>query len=118
MITISCLTNFPGLSSGIGIFNVFPIECQPAVEILPPKIETYVGAPNKGLKIISMQLEGSTLRLDVEGLSGKKYELDIVNPEKVEKVVGAAQIGNTLKIPIPDDNPGKFVRHEIVITEK
>ncbi len=94
------------------------IECQPAVEILPPKIETYVGAPNKGLKIISMQLEGSTLRLDVEGLSGKEYELDIVNPEKVEKVVGAAQIGNTLKIPIPDDNPGKFVRHEIVITEK
>ncbi len=91
------------------------IEFNPTVEILPPYIETKTGDMNKGLKIISLRREEDHLKVDVEGLSGKSYVLEVVNPELIHQIKGASHKGNRIDIKIPDGKEGDFIGHEIII---
>lgn len=91
------------------------MEYIPTVEILPPVAETKVGERNKGLKIISIKMEGGELKIKVEGLANEKYELKVMNAEFIKKVEGAKQEAYKLKIQMPEGKANTFVPHLIVI---
>ncbi len=91
------------------------IEFNPTVELLPPYIETKTGDTNKSLKIISLRREKNHLKVGVEGLSGKSYVLEVVNPELIHEITGASHKGNRIDLKIPDRQESDFIAHEIII---
>jgi len=94
---------------------IIEMEFVPTVEILPPQVDTKVGERNKGLKIIFVKKEGKELRVVLEGLAKETYELSVVNAGLIERVEGAKQEANKLKIKMPEGKTGTFVPHQIVI---
>lgn len=91
------------------------IHYDPFVEILPLVPKPQVGDINKGLKIISIQKRGDTLLLHVEGLTGKTYQVGILNKDLVETIKGASLKDDKLFIKIPGEMKGSFVPHKIQI---
>jgi hypothetical protein len=51
--------------------EVINIDLEPGVEILPFTADSRVGDPDKGLKIIRLELAGKDLKAVVEGLAGR-----------------------------------------------
>jgi len=96
----------------------FEIEFDPNVEILPFSVETKVGHPNHGLKIVAMDVEGKKIQVDVEGLSNRTYALPALNLEKVERIQGASIVGTEVVVTLPDGKAGDFVRHTFIISTK
>lgn len=94
------------------------ISHDPAVEILPPVIETATGAENKGLKIISTVWNINRLTVTVEGLSGTSYELPLLYDDHITNVQGAQREREKLKFTIPPGPINEFIRHTIVLTTK
>lgn len=94
------------------------IEFNPTVEILPPYIETKTGDMNKGLKIISLRKEENQLKVDIEGLSGKSYVLEVVNPELIYQIKGASRKGNRIEVKMPNGKVDEFVAHQVIIKMK
>lgn len=94
---------------------VIEMEFEPFVEILPPVVQIKVGERNKGLKIISMEKQGSLLKVKMEGLADEIYELELMNEELIEKVEGVELEGNKLKIQMPKGKTGTFLPHQIII---
>jgi len=92
------------------------MEFEPTVEILPPFVDIKVGERNKSLKIISIIREKNELRIKLEGLAGKVYELRIQNAQFIENVEGAVLQNDRLKILIPEGKTGSFVAFEIKMT--
>lgn len=88
---------------------------SPTLEILPAKMENQVGARNRGLKIISVRRNESTLDIHVEGLSGQTYELAVLRPELIAQVKGASANETGLIFTIPSGPPGDFVSHRITL---
>ncbi|MCK5455199.1 MAG: hypothetical protein KAJ16_12595, partial [Calditrichia bacterium] len=86
---------------------------QPTVALLPAVIDSHVGDPNCGLKIISVQRDENKLNVQLEGLAGDGYSLSITQPEKVVSVQGAEIQGDQIMITFPQGEPGKFVNHRI-----
>ncbi|MFP4081996.1 MAG: amylo-alpha-1,6-glucosidase [Candidatus Aminicenantes bacterium] len=97
---------------------IIEMEFVPTVEILPPAVKTKPGERNKGLKIISIQKQGSLLKVRVEGLADQLYELRVANEELIDKVEGAELKGSKLKIHMPEGKPGTFLPHPIMIHVK
>jgi glycogen debranching enzyme len=91
------------------------MDFEPVAEILPPSVKTKTGERNRELKIISVKKEGNRLHVQVEGLSGKAYELGIKNPEWIIAVEGGSRQDNAMKFQMPEGRPGEFVPHQIVI---
>ncbi len=89
---------------------------RPAVEVLPPCIETKPGDVNKGLKIISMQKVAKELVLELEGLAGETYRLPVVGSEMIRCVDGGKLKGDRVEIEFPAGTRGEFVRKRIRIT--
>ena len=87
----------------------------PTLEILPVDPLSRVGEMSKSVKIISVQREGARLEVKIEGLSGEKYGLGILNTELVESVDGARIEEEKLKFQIPGIRTGLFVPHTIRI---
>lgn len=94
------------------------IEFSPNVEILPPNIETKTGDMNKGLKLTSLRREENQIKIDVEGLSGRSYVLEVVNPELIHEIKGASLRGNRIMIKMPNDKVDDFIAHHIIIKTK
>ncbi len=98
--------------------DIVEIKFDPAVEILPPKVESRVGDFDSGLKIIRQELDGRSLKLAVEGLAGQDYALGLVNAHLVEEVRGGELAEGRLLIHIPAGEVGRFVRHEVILRMK
>jgi hypothetical protein len=94
------------------------IEFEPTVELLPPSILSKTGDSNSGLKIISTLLRDKNLSVVLEGLSGERYQLDIVHRDKLASVEGCEITGTTLLIDFPAGMAGEFVRRTIVLKLK
>ncbi|MDH5386794.1 MAG: hypothetical protein OEY18_19000, partial [Candidatus Aminicenantes bacterium] len=87
----------------------------PTVEILPFVPESKTGDSNKGLKIISLNKEGSRLVLEVEGLSNETYEVQVTMPEDIAQVEGAELKNDRLIITMPEGEIRQFVLLKIVV---
>ncbi|MFO7979666.1 MAG: GH116 family glycosyl hydrolase [Candidatus Aminicenantes bacterium] len=102
--------------------NKDPLELelfiQPCFEILPVIPDVKVGEPDSGLKVISLNRNNHSLTLKVEGISGKIYKLDVMHPEFIDKIKGAAVESDQIRIKIPDDDPGEFITHKVHIEIK
>jgi glycogen debranching enzyme len=98
--------------------DVVEVKFDPAVEILPPKVESRVGDFDTGLKIIRQELDGRSLKLVVEGLAGRDYTLGLINANLVAEVSGGEVAEGRLLIHIPGSEAGRFARHEIIIRMK
>lgn len=93
----------------------FEIDFEPAVELLPPLTDTRTGDANKGLKVISVKHVGKKLLVQVEGISGEAYVVDVTNADRIAGVEGARLDGSRLFIEIPVRKPGEFLGHEFTI---
>jgi len=92
------------------------MKFRPAVEVLPPKIVSRIGERNKGLKIISIkQGKDKELLIKVEGLTGEKYKLNVLNPELIKELNGASLEGNKLKFQIQHGRTQTFIPYTITI---
>jgi glycogen debranching enzyme len=98
--------------------EVIEIELEPAVELLPPVIESRVGDLDKGLKIIKVELSGAELKAVVEGAAGEAYALRITHGELVRDVAGASVLGNRVTVKFPPGKEGEFVRREVILKLK
>ncbi|MBU1422580.1 MAG: hypothetical protein KKG06_05275, partial [Bacteroidetes bacterium] len=93
----------------------FEIKLKPAPAIYQLPIETSIGSTDKGLKIISQEFRGKSLRIKVEGLSDEVYQLGIKHYKMVKRISGAELKGDKLFVHIPDENIKQFIEHEFVI---
>jgi len=91
------------------------LNISPSLEILPVIPKTKVGDKNKGLKILSVQNNESSIVIKVEGLAKTDYFLRVLNPEMAKNVTGAVFEGGYLKITIPEGRKGEFISHTITI---
>ena len=91
------------------------LEFIPTAEILPVVTKTKVGEGNKGLKIISINRDASTLVIRVEGLVDKSYVLGIAYPQLVSKVEGATLKDDHLMFGFPGGRPNRFIDHTITL---
>ena len=96
----------------------FQFNYRPAVEILPPAIRTKTGDKDHGLRIVSIGRTGRELHVEVEGLAGSEYSLDILNPQLALDVKGAALDGSELKFRFSGKTGDGFTRHDIIIGVK
>ncbi|MFC2166461.1 amylo-alpha-1,6-glucosidase [Acidobacteriota bacterium] len=91
------------------------LKTLPSLELLPVMPITKVGERNKGLKIISVRNQETSLVINVEGLANTEYVLRILNPENAKSIKGAVIKEGFLKITIPEGPAGEFVPHRITI---
>ncbi|HLF14390.1 MAG TPA: GH116 family glycosyl hydrolase [Bacteroidota bacterium] len=101
--------------------DVLAVRHTAGPAILPPDPTVAPGGVNTGIKIVSLREDRSdmkVLRLTVEGLAGRAYELDLVRGGKIASVNGAT-IGND-KLRIVFDGKGKsgYVRKEVTLKLK
>ena len=98
--------------------ELIEVDFDPAPEFLPPIWESKVGDSNKGLKIISIEWSESKLKIIVEGLAKKDYNLRLLNVELIADVTGAKLERDLLLIQFSDGQQGEWVRREIVLKIK
>ncbi len=91
------------------------ILMEPTVDILPPQVDSRVGDRNKGLKIISLNREGTALIVECEGLAGETYALPLLHQEMIQRVEGGMLEGDAVVISFPDGSRPKFIRKQIHI---
>ena len=94
------------------------IELEPTVEILPAVWESQVGDFDSALKVIRQELAGGALKISVEGLAGAEYLLGVLQPGRIQSVLGADLQADGLVIRIPDSPAGGFARHEVTVNIK
>lgn len=94
------------------------ISVVPGIEILPPLFKSQVGDRNQGLKILSVQKNKNSLKIKVEGVSGRKYQLRILNSNLVRKIEGATLNGEKLCFQIPERKPMKYYVSTIILHKK
>ena len=91
------------------------ISFEPSVEVYPLCSPSRVGAANSGLKILSLEEEGDALKIEVEGLSGEAYELGVLNAGLIASLEGGEVREGRIHLRIPEGEPGKFLRHTLLI---
>ena len=85
----------------------------PEVYLLPSKVTP--GQANTELKVISQELNGRELKINVQGLPGKTYSLGVLNKDLIENIENAEL--NDSRIIINFENDGKdFVDKFVSIT--
>jgi len=95
--------------------HLIQIEYAPGPELLPPARDSRTGDPDHGLKIISTSVNKNQLTIDIEGLVGQGYSLQLLHPERVAAVEGAILSGGELKWTMPEGPSGSFINHNLVI---
>lgn len=106
----------PVVSTTLADRTVIDFDLEPAFEIIPPVWDSNVGDANRGLRINSYHRAGNEARLVVEGISGETYHLKVLNAAEIASISGA-EVGHThLKIQIPTEKPGSYVRINIRFT--
>jgi len=98
--------------------DTIEIDFEPAVEILPPANESKTGDPSQGLRIIKMEQTGKALKVIVEGLAGRTYDLPLTQSKRIGSVQGAKQAAGKLLIPFSQGMQGEFIRQEVILRMK
>jgi glycogen debranching enzyme len=91
------------------------IQYLPTYEIIPFENTAEVGAVNQGLRIIREINENKKKTLLLEGMSGKKYLLEILRNELIKKVDGAQLSDSGIMIEFPEQEKPDFIKKEIII---
>jgi glycogen debranching enzyme len=77
------------------------------------------GASNEGLRVLRSRAEADALRLTLEGLGGRTYDLRVRSPRRVGEANGVRVIetaGSDVKLQVSFEGPGDaYVRRELVI---
>ena len=77
------------------------------------------GASNQGLRVLRSRAEADALRLTLEGLGGRTYELGVRTPRRVGKTNGVSAIeaaGHDTKLLVSFEGPGDaYIRRDLVI---
>jgi glycogen debranching enzyme len=107
-----------GLSFPLTGDDTVELRISPAPEIVAPAVETATGDLNKGLRVIRTALDGRDLKIDLEGLAGETYVLDVVNEDRVESVAGAGFDGRRLKITFPTSVGAGYIAAKVTIRVK
>jgi hypothetical protein len=89
------------------------IHFKPGFEIIPPVPETPVGYPDRGLKILSLNRQGNTLLLEVEGLADREYFLKTLGREHIGGIHGGEFVPDGLTFKIPTGPPLSFQPHQL-----
>ncbi|MGB7297042.1 MAG: GH116 family glycosyl hydrolase [Candidatus Aminicenantales bacterium] len=91
------------------------IDLKPTVEILPPSVDSKIGDPDRGLKIISIIRERDELKALVEGWPGQTYSLPVACGDFIRAVQGAKSSGDRLTVAFPAAKEPCFLRQEIIL---
>jgi len=87
---------------------------ESGVDILPPLSVSRTGDSNRNLKIVAVEAPSEKwLRMDVEGLSGAEYTLQLANAGKVRAVKGAELEKGKLLVKMPAGPAGEFLKATI-----
>lgn len=103
----------PRATCALSGMDVVEIEIHPAPEILPPDNPTRAGDLDRGLKIVYSEAGAGRLKIDLEGLAGRTYKLDVLYGDLVAAVEGADFDGRRLTVSFPEGRSGEFVRRTI-----
>ena len=95
--------------------TILEVKFTPTLELLPPPLTSETGDGDRGLKILSLQHQGTQLNVDVEGLSGEEYNLQVTKGELIRNVVGGYFNSGEIRVKIPPGKTGDFVRHSLQI---
>jgi glycogen debranching enzyme len=79
---------------------------------LPP-----LGSTSRDLRIISEAWNGThdELTLEIAGIAGSQYQLDIRNPEQIRSVDGAELKHNNLVVSLPPRDPPVYEPHKVIL---
>lgn len=120
--------NHPSLFYKISNQNEIKVRFFQRAAVLAPIQLQKIGTVNRGIKLISESMIydstmneifiGRNISLTVEGISGVKYLIPILNSHLIDNVRGASLEGNYLVVDFDRTGKQEFVRKEIVITLK
>lgn len=108
----------PRLEFALSGDDTVELRFAPAPEIIPPDTPTTTGDLSKGLRIVRSGLAGRDLKINVEGLAGETYTLEVLNGERVESVAGAEFDGRKLRIVFPGGGEGGYHLKEVTVRIK
>ncbi|MBD3165692.1 hypothetical protein GF324_03775 [bacterium] len=92
------------------------VSSHPTVQVLPVINDSELGDRNRGLKLLTVERKGTTIRIDVEGLAGQEYRLGITHPELVVRVQGARLYDDgSLEVTMPTGDAGQFVEWGLTV---
>lgn len=97
--TVQLFTTFQLTESSTEII----IQVKRTVEIAPPVWNSKVGSENIGLRIVSFDVNNQVAELEVEGLAGENYELDLRQSDRIRSVDGASVKNGKLLITFSDE---------------
>lgn len=89
---------------------------RPSVEFYIIPHQTFPGATNHSLKILSQKLVEKKITLIAEGIGGETYQLGIRNQDRIASVKGAVVDGSVMKISFEKKLPRQFAKQHIEIT--
>ncbi len=109
----------PEISAVLTGEDTFVLEMTPTFEVLPPLNPTRTGERSRGLRIIDVGQDGDgALVLQLEGLAGTQYQLNLTRPDLAGRVTGGIMENGRLKIRIPDGPAGEYRPHTVRIEER
>ena len=110
----------PEASFDLTGLNTLVLTFEPAVDVLPPDRPTETGATDRGLKIVGIGRSGNKLIVRAAGLSGRIYDLPLLNAGRAASVENGTLEKGRVRIAFPPAGAGAGVwaEREIVIVSK
>ncbi len=98
--------------------DVVELLFVPVPEIVLPDVPTMTGDLNRGVRIIRSSLVGLDLKINLEGLAGETYALEVLNGDRVESVSGGTFDGRRLRVVFAGTVGGGYVEGVVKIRVK
>jgi glycogen debranching enzyme len=95
--------------------TVIDVAFTPDVALLPPAWPTQPGAPDQGLKVVSIARDRQQRRVVVEGRAGQTYRLPLLNADLLTALDGAERDGADLVIRFAEVPGNPFVRQTLTL---
>jgi hypothetical protein len=88
------------------------------LEVLPPVINTQTGEKNQGLRIISIVKDRNKLLVNLEGLSGRSYRLNLHQAEQLQEVQGGNFRENYIQFQMPASDSSEYIDYQLILVQK
>jgi hypothetical protein len=77
----------------------------------------HLGSASRGLRVLSesWNTAKTQMTLEVSGLSGSRYQLDVWNPGQISSVEGGELVKGKLEIQMPQAAPDSYVQQKVMI---